>query len=260
MDYLKFTTAGGLARYLYLTGHPMDENRLKKILETLCRYSVLRRFKFILPEDASSETAKTSSSFIYTRGNEKIFLKFVGRFFSFHYRTPADGDISSYAKGRLALNSLLLGTLLHHRDAEVETLHRFEPCDGDTKILNSCYCIRCADFGKGKCFLESCRRDYDNSLLEKLQRYDLRLGSEDSVNIILEDEEHMNTFAEQVKELHLKYTVRITYDIKCFEHGFVKTILPCAPECTSSAESSGIRRFMKNFREKTGGFLTGLFA
>ena len=254
VDYLKFTTAGGLARYLYLIGRPMDEDKLKKILETLCRYSVLRRFKFTCPEDASSETTKTSSSFIYTRGNEKIFLKFVGKFFSFHYKTPTDGDISSYAKGRLALNNLLLGTLLHHKDAEVETLHRFDPCDGDTKILNSCYCVRCTDFGNSKCFLESCRRDYDNSLLEKLQRYDLRLSSEDSVNIILEDEDHMNTFAERVKELHLKYTVRMTYDIKCFEENAM-TIPPYRPDGRTASPHKNPFEKLKGFP----GLFSGLF-
>lgn len=257
VDYLKYTSFDHLYKYLYLTGRPMNERKLRKQLEILCRYSILRRFKFACPE-GTPETSKKYTSFVYTRGIN--YLDFAGTYHSFHYTIPKDGDRATYAKGRLAVNALLLGLLHLYEDVTVENLYKFDSCEEDGKALYTSYHVSSPELGE--CWLESCRSDYEDRILSRLQRYNLsgRLRSTDNVLITLEDKDHLERFAEKVRDLKLGYTVRMTYDIKCFERGFVKTILPCTPECTSSVESSGIRRFMKTFREKTGGFLTGLFA
>ena len=99
VDYLKHTSFDHLYKYLYLTGRPMSEKKLRKQLEILCRYSILRRFKFVCPE-GTPETSKKFTSFVYTRGGN--YRDFVGTYHSFHYTIPVDGDRATYAKGRLA--------------------------------------------------------------------------------------------------------------------------------------------------------------
>lgn len=251
VDTLRFTTAYHLERYLYLTNQPTYSRKtIDKMLETLCVFHVLCRFRY--SSDVVDDDKK--SMYVYARGTN--YKPFVGKFRSFAYRVPMDGEISSYSKGRLAVNQLLLGILKNYTDVQIQGPYKFAPSETDDSNLFCCYRLYTPELGS--CVIESCRDDYDEALATKLLRYNTRFqeNHEDcSVLITLEDEAHVERFAERIGELHLNYRVCLTHDLKCFEKEFTKVLLP--EDVTKEKDDNGKKA---SFWDKLKGleFLNGI--
>ena len=250
VDTLRFTTSYHLERYLYLTDQlTCSRNTIDKMLETLCIFHVLCRFRY--SSDVMDEDKK--SMYVYTRGTN--YKRFVGRFRSFSRRVPMDGEISSYSKGRLAVNQLLLGILKNYTDVQIHGPYKFAPSETDDSNLFCCYRLYTHELGS--CVIESCRDDYDEALTAKLLRYNTRFQEthdDCSVLITLEDEAHVERFAARIGELHLSYRVYLTHDLKCFEKEFTKVLLP--EDTTQEKDDTSVKD--KDNKEKNTSFLKKL--
>lgn len=232
VDELKYCTAFLLEHYLHLTGRSWGSKMaLRKALDLLCRYHVLTRFRFSTGE-------KSSIYYVYSRGVN--YRKFAGFFRSYMAHPPVDGDSSSNIKGRLACVQLLIGILHSCTNVTNHGPYRFPTSEEAPGKLTSSYRVETAEYGT--CVLESCRRDYDEEMAQKLIKYSNRFRAIDdhpSVLITLEDAEHMEAFAQRIKGLELSCRVMLTHDTKCFEQNpFIHVIEPKEQQSEAEAPRS----------------------
>lgn len=213
VDMLRYTTAPQLAQFLQLTGNPHDLSYLEQMLETCWRYGILSRFVYTRPDESPADC---DPMIVYTRGYR---YKSVAQPQCFFMRPPMSGDSASFSKGRLAVNQLLLGCMYTYRHVACKPNLSFKAAQDERTYMSSCYCITVDELGV--CYLESCRADYEDQLLEKLPRYEMRFAENQierpNVLITFENKDAMMAFAQKARALNLHFCLRLTYDELCFQ-------------------------------------------